>query len=444
MAIGRHRLVTTRIAPHILDQDVLGRTLGNALHIDQHTATLHLHIANRHATERGGEVRERGCGQARSQATHKVGRAEHLPGHRLGLGLEAHTLKVEVLATTATRTARLETNTYARTIAHAVVGIDIATPATRLRANRQATHTAQSEAVAHHDTLRGTTYAIAELVATTLHGDIIVATVGRHILHQHIAAAGDIDTIATGLTERRDANTANDNIFAIDRSHIPEGGLLERDTLQIDILAVDRAKEGRQLNRATLLTIEQTLLNRRVGVDLTIVLGTTLADRTTLRRADEATLTRQGDILRTIGVDAGTQRVELHTGIGRKDRRQEVLHLAAKAHRRALLGVEFDVALQRDTACKPITCCERYTTSALLREAVDSLLNLLGLQTTIRCGEELHLAVGKGRLLQLGHVERSLNRSNLRRHHRSTHLPARGDVGTLGRSGQCHQTQHQT
>ncbi len=370
-------------------------------------------------------MRQRGCGQTGREAAHEIGRAEHLPRQGARLGLEADALEKEVFAPAAARSARLEADTDARTVADAVVGVEVADPPRRLASDRQAAHAAQGEAAAHDDVFRGAVHAVAELVAAPLDGDVVVAAVGRHILDKHVAAAGDVHAVAAGRAERTDADAADHHVFAVDGGDVPESGLLERDALQIDVAAADRSEEGRELDPAAVAAVEQPFGDGRVGINVAVVLGAPRANRAAERGTDQPAPPRQGDVVLPLGVDAGTERIELDPRIGREDRGQKIFDLAAEAHLGALLDVQFDPAFEDEAARRPDAAAEHHATAALAGQAVDRLLNLPRTQRAVRAGLQPHVDVAEKRLAELRHIKRCLDRRNRSRTGIGTRLGTR-------------------
>ena len=242
------------------------------------------------------------------------------------------------------------------------------------------------------------------------------------------------------MSETVDRHTSDDNAVTILWHDIPVKALLQRDALYEHIGTVDGGDGLRQEHLLGLHTIIIPGLQRLFPNDLLDVqtVGLVLLiDLAIDRGSDDLSLAGYCDMMFTVGIDKGTETVDLDSFITGKDHRLVVCNLPTKVQATALCQMQVDIGAEGDTSCQPVAGRNRDRSPTPLGCLVNGLLN------GFRCQSLLgHLDSHRQRwedgTFQLRHLKRSRDGCNLFGHDLGAYLLSCGLRHTGKHRKQCH------
>ena len=215
------------------------------------------------------------------------------------------------------------------------------------------------------------------------------------------------------MTVAVDGDAAYNDVLAVLRDDIPVEAGVDGYTFDEHILAVDWGNAfGEEDLSLTSLAVEDALCHRGVGIhqqfDVQSFLLVRLIDFAIGRWSDDAALARHGDVLCSVGIDEGTERIDFYTFVASEDLGQVVLDVAAEVQFAAIAEVQFHARLEGDSSRMPAASGDDNLPAAFLCHFVDGLLDGLGRKSAATHPNHGFVIIYH-RPLHLGHVKRRCN-----------------------------------
>ena len=242
------------------------------------------------------------------------------------------------------------------------------------------------------------------------------------------------------MSETVDRHTSDDNTITILWHDIPVKTLLQRDALYEHIGTVDGGDGLRQEDLLGLHTIIIPGLQRLLAYDLLDVQAMDLVlliDLTVDRGSDDLSFASHSDMMFSVGIDKGTETVDLDSFITGKDHRQVVGNLPTEMQATAFCKMQVDIGTEGDTSCQPVAGRNRDRSPTPLGCLVNGLLNGFRCQSLLGHLDS-HRQGWEDGTFQLRHLKRSRDGRNLLGHNLRTYLLSHGLCHTGKHRKQCH------
>ena len=215
-----------------------------------------------------------------------------------------------------------------------------------------------------------------------------------------------------------DSHAAYDNVVAILRHDVPKETLVDGDALYQHVLAVYGCHRHGQQHGVSLLSVTQSLCNRFRDINAFLhyqVFPVFLIYLAVGRWANDASTSRQSDILGSVGINHCSERHYVVALVACGHGRLIVFDVAAEGKHGSVAQVQAYARLQLYASASPLAVGDDNRATALPAHAVDSRLYMAGGKSSF---VHLHRGrpIGKHRATDAAHVERCRDGFHLCRH----------------------------